>query len=373
LHRHPFDQLAPDADGQLRAAYELAVRRLSGMLESAMDAIISVDALQRIVIYNRAAEQVFGWNSDEVLGEPLTRLMPERFRRRHAQDVERFGATGVSSRRMSRSAVVWGLRRDGSEFPLEASISQVGDGADRLYTVILRDISERVHAERELQAFANEAHRIREGEKARVARELHDELAQSLTALKMDTQWLRQRVGAQSDAQVLQRLQDMSAMLDRTVAATRRIAADLRPLMLDDLGLQPALEWLCQQFTQRHGVPVQMSLDDTVEPDALQATAVFRITQEALANAGKHANARRVQVSLSRDGDELVLRVGDDGRGFDPAAPRKPQSLGLMGLRERVQLMGGQLAIDSQAGQGTRITVRARFVPPPVAAGEDAE
>lgn len=353
----------PQADAGLRAAYALAVDRLSGLIESAMDAIITVDSAQCVVLYNRAAQEVFGWPADQVLGQPLVCLMPERFRTQHGQDVTRFGSTGVSSRRMSGSAVVRGLRRDGSEFPLEASISQAGDGADKLYTVILRDVSERVRAEQELQAFAAEAHRIREDEKARVARELHDELAQSLTALKMDTGWLRQRLGESAAPELTARLADMAAMLDRTVASTRRIAADLRPLMLDDLGLSPAIEWLSQHFTQRHGVGLQLALDDTVEPDALQATALFRITQEALANVGKHAAASRVQVALSRDGDDVVLQISDDGRGFDIRAPRKPQSLGLMGLRERVQLMGGTLAVDSAAGQGTRITVRARLVP----------
>ena len=363
MHRHPSDRPDPQADAQLRAAHALAVGRLSGLLESAMDAIITVDASQRIVIYNQAAQDVFGWRADEVLGQPLVRLMPERFRQQHGHDVDRFGSTGVSSRRMSRSAVVRGLRRDGSEFPVEASISQAGEGADKLYTVILRDISERVRAEQELQAFATEAHRIREGEKTRVARELHDELAQSLTALKMDTQWLRQRFGETAPPEVSHRLGEMAAMLDRTVASTRRIAADLRPLMLDDLGLLPAIEWLSQQFTQRHRIEVALALDESVEPDALQATALFRITQEALANVGKHAAATQVRVSLSRDGDDVVLHIGDDGCGFDTRAPRKPQSLGLMGLRERVQLMGGTLAVDAAPGQGTRITVRARFVP----------
>ena len=334
-----------------------AAARLAGLLDSAMDGIISVDDAQRIVLYNRAAEKMFGWTADDVRGRPLDMLIPDRYRGVHGQQVRRFGATGTTSRRMGDNTVLYALRRDGSEFPIDASISQLHTPEGKLYTVILRDVTERVRAREELAAFAAESAGVREQEKARIARELHDELAQSLTALKMDTIWVRDHlrddpVGATA------KLSQMLAMLDASVASTRRIAADLRPLLLDDLGLGSAIEWLVQNFTQRTGVPCALDLDEDVDLPEPYATAVFRIVQESLANVAKHAEARRVRVRVARQDSELVLEVQDDGRGFDPAAARKPQSLGLVGLRERAHLLQGDVRIESTPGAGTRVEAR---------------
>jgi len=240
---------------------------------------------------------------------------------------------------------------------MEASISQLDTAEGKLYTVILRDITDRVRAQEELSTFAAEAHALREGEKSRVARELHDELAQALTALKMDTIWLRDNAVAQPDKAVA-KLAEMVSMLDTTVAATRRIAADLRPLLLDDLGLAPAIEWLAHTFTQRTGVPCEVSVDEELELQEPHATAVFRIVQESLANVGKHARATEVAVVIARNGSSLMLEVRDNGQGFATDAPRKPHSLGLMGLRERAHLLKGSVAIDSRPGKGTRVQVR---------------
>ncbi len=338
-------------------ALEGAAARLAGLLDSAMDAIITVDAEQRIVLYNRAAEKIFGWPSDQALGEPLEKLMPERFRGGHAGHIRRFASTGTTSRRMGDGTVLYGQRVGGEEFPMEASISQLDTADGKLFTVILRDVTERARTREELSAFASEAHAILEGEKTRIARELHDELAQSLTALKMDTIWVRDNFPARAQAAAA-KLADMLGMLDATVAATRRIAADLRPLMLDDLGLVPAIEWLVQNFEQRTGVACTLTVDEDVVLHEPYATAVFRIVQESLANVAKHAAASEVQVRIDRVPGNVVLQVRDNGRGFLTDAPRKPYSLGLMGLRERTQLLKGNIHIDSQPGQGARIDVR---------------
>jgi PAS domain S-box-containing protein len=331
--------------------------RLAGLLDSAMDAIITVDDTQRIVLYNRAAEKIFGWTSEEAMGATLDKLMPERFRGNHGAHMRRFDRTGTTSRRMGDGTVLYGLRASGEEFPMEASISQLDTAEGKLFTVILRDITERIRAQEELSSFAAEAHAIREGEKSRIARELHDELAQALTALKMDTIWLRDNAPAQPEKAVA-KLADMVSMLDTTVAATRRIAADLRPLLLDDLGLAPAIEWLAHTFTQRTGVPCEVSVDDELELQEPHATAVFRIVQESLANVGKHAQASEAGVVIARTGQAVMLEVRDNGQGFSTAAPRKPHSLGLMGLRERAQLLKGTVNIDSRPGRGTRVQVR---------------
>ena len=334
-----------------------AAPRLAGLLDSAMDAIITVDEKQRIVLYNRAAEKLFGWTSEQALGQPLEKLMPQRFRASHASHVQRFSATGITSRRMGDGTVLYGLRADGEEFPVEASISQLDTPDGPLFTVILRDVSERVRAQDELSAFATAAQAIREEEKTRVARELHDELAQSLTALKMDAIWVRDRL-PENAGPAAEKLEEMLAMLDATVAATRRIAADLRPLLLDDLGLVPAIEWLVQNFSQRTGVACALAVNEDVELHEPYATAVFRIVQESLANVAKHAQASRVEVQIDRTATGVMLRVTDNGRGFSPAAPRQPHSLGLMGLRERAQLLKGSMRIESHPGAGTHVHVQ---------------
>jgi PAS domain S-box-containing protein len=328
--------------------------RLAGMLDSAMDGIITVDGQLRIVIYNRAAEKIFGWPQAQVRGQSLDMLLPARFRHAHGMHMKHFGATGVTSRRMGGDNLIHGLRSSGEEFPMEASISQIDSPEGKLYTVILRDVTERVRAQQDLAAFAKQASAIREQEKSRVARELHDELAQSLTALKMDAMWLKDNLGAGSESAIA-KLDGMLQMLDGAVASTRRIAADLRPLVLDDLGLMPAIDWLVNNFQQRTGVACELIADEDFELGEPHATAVFRIVQESLVNVAKHARAKRVSVCIEPVEGGLHVKVQDDGVGFDIAAARKPGSLGLAGVRERAQLLNGRVDVHSRAGQGTTI------------------
>lgn len=322
-----------------------------------MDGIITVDEQQHIVLYNQAAEKIFGWSGGQVMGRSLDMLIPERFRAGHLEHIRRFAATGVTSRRMGGGPVIRGLRSGGEEFPMDASISQLDTAEGKLFTVILRDVTERVRAQEDLAAFAAEANAIREQEKSRVARELHDELAQSLTALKMDTIWVRENLGSDPRA-VERKLGEMLAMLDASVAATRRIAADLRPLLLDDLGLMPAIEWLVQNFEQRTGMACELDADEELELDEPYATAVFRIVQESLVNVAKHSKATQVSVAIARSGKTMLLSVRDNGVGFSPVAGRKPHSLGLAGLRERAQLLKGTISVHSQPGEGTTVEAR---------------
>jgi signal transduction histidine kinase len=172
--------------------------------------------------------------------------------------------------------------------------------------------------------------------------------------MKMDAIWLKEHLHEDPVAAAA-KLDAMLAMLDASVASTRRIAADLRPLVLDDLGLVPAIEWLVQNFTQRTGVACTMDAADDIELREPYASAVFRMVQESLANVAKHAKATRVSVVVLRSRDAIRLEVQDDGVGFDTTAPRKEGSLGLAGLRERAQLAQGTVEIESSPGAGTRV------------------
>jgi signal transduction histidine kinase len=182
----------------------------------------------------------------------------------------------------------------------------------------------------------------------------------------MDLAWLEANT-APENARFLKTLAGMRSVLDSTVAATRRISADLRPLMLDDLGLLAALEWLAEETSRRHGFQVDLAVDEVSGslPEPL-ASQVYRIVQESLTNAGRHAAARNVRVALRTIGSEVHLEVVDDGRGLAPDDLRKKGSFGLVGIRERVYILAGSVEIRGDAGQGTVIHVR---LPIPVADG----
>ncbi|MBT9504330.1 MAG: sensor histidine kinase, partial [Burkholderiaceae bacterium] len=179
---------------------------------------------------------------------------------------------------------------------------------------------------------------------------------QRLSALKMDLADGANGINSTHDER---RRDRMLEMLDDTVAAVRRIAADLRPLMLDDLGLNAAVEWLARESARRLGIEVTVRLDEQEPPiDHRATTALYRMVQEALTNVARHAHATDVRIELRVQGQELVLTVQDNGRGFPSGATRKEGSFGLMGMRERAYLLGGELLVDNPPGGGGRITVR---------------
>ena len=357
-----------DISERMRAEQALArgEARLRGIVDSAMDAIITIDERQHIMLFNKAAEAMFGCPRDEAIGAPIAWFIPERHRAGHARHVQGFGESATASRRMGGELrIVTGLRRDGEEFPIDASISQITESGARYYTVILRDIAARVQAEEDLRRSRNElrelgaaAHRTREQEQSRIARELHDELGQALTMLQMDVVWLKDKSPGGASP-VAGKLDRMEKLLKSTIAATRRIASYLRPLVLDDLGLVPALEWLVQNFTQRTGIPCDLVIDDAhLELPGTHSTAVFRVVQESLTNIAKHAQASKARVQLRCDRGALTVRIHDDGVGFATEAPRKPNSLGLLGLRERASLLSGEASITSMPGEGTTVELR---------------
>jgi PAS domain S-box-containing protein len=362
-----FTVILRDVTERVRSEEMLArsEARLRGILDSAMDAIITVDEHQHIVLFNRAAEEVFGCGRDEAIGAPLAWFIPDRFRGAHADHLRRFAEARTSSRRMGMQRIVMGLRRDGEEFPIDASISQISEQGQRLFTVILRDVTERTRQDEALRSSRDEiralglaSNNLQEQEKSRIARELHDELGQALTALKIDVGWMKSHAGGKDPA-IQHKLASMQLLLDDTVAATRRISADLRPLVLDDLGLAAAVDWLVQNFTSRTGIACELAVGEGFQelPDP-HATTIFRVLQESLTNVAKHAQARRVEVALSEERDHMTLVVRDDGRGISPDGPSNPSALGLQGLRERAYLLGGELSIQSAPGRGTIIGMR---------------
>jgi PAS domain S-box-containing protein len=332
--------------------------RLAAIVDSAMDAIITVDEAHKIVLFNRAAEAVFRVRRDEAIGTSLDRFLPARFRAAHGRHIEGFGRTGTTSRRMGDTTTLWAVRADGDEFPIEASISQAVEGGKRYYTVILRDITVRKQRDEELRELSARVLDAREEEKTRIARELHDELGQLLTALKMDLASLKESL---PEGDLRAKAAEMNEMLDKTVGATRRISADLRPLMLDDLGLADAAGWLVDDFAKRSGIAGRIDVSGEDNLAALSkgaSTALYRALQESLTNIARHSGAKNAWVTLAVADSEVRLEVEDDGRGIAPDDLAKSRSLGLKGMRERVAHMGGSLEASRAPRGGTRVRIR---------------
>lgn len=231
--------------------------------------------------------------------------------------------------------------------------------APELFGVTI-DVTERRRAEEELRRSREQlsdlsAHLewVREEERARLAGEIHDELGQALTALRMDASWLRTHAGAPPE-RVLAKLRDMEDLIDDTIARARRICSELRPGVLDDLGLEAAVEWQAQEFERRTGVRCQVASSlPAPGPDREVSTALFRILQESLTNVARHAAASNVRIELREEGGRVLLEVRDDGQGAPAAAPGARRSLGVLGMNERARRLGGTFTFNSAPGRGS--------------------
>ena len=255
------------------------------------------------------------------------------------------------------------LRQDGSRVPvLVGSALMDGESASGISFVL--DLSERKGFERQLLESHEQlrdlaAHRdaVREQERKRIAREIHDELGSLLTALKMDISLTRMSAG--QDTVLQERLAQMRDLVDKTIRMVRQVASQLRPAALN-LGIVPALEWLVQEIGPRNGIACVLETDGEIAMDDVHATAIFRIVQESLTNIARHAGASHIEISLLHRGGEIVLRIADDGRGFDPEHTR-PGSFGLLGIRERAQALDARADIVSAPGAGCVVSIRIPF------------
>lgn len=228
------------------------------------------------------------------------------------------------------------------------------------------DLSLRVAEQtQELRDLAIHLERAQESERRRIARELHDDFGQRLTAMRLTLARVERRVGERDD-DLPELLNDLSALVDGASGATRDFVSELRPRVLDDYGLVAAVEWLCDRVRTREGMQCRLTVspgfpDGVARPDPESALCLFRVTQEATTNALKHARASALDVSLSVEGEVYSVTVRDDGVGFDPDA--QAQGFGLLGLRERLRAVDGTLALDAHPGRGTRVTASLRAAP----------
>lgn len=326
-------------------------------------AVFMLDPDGRVASWNTGAERAMGYRAEEIVGEPLARFYPPEAGERGVPQLS-LNAAATEGRHEEEG---WRVRKDGSRF--WANIVLAGlrseEGGLRGFSLVMRDVTERKLAEQQLRESREQLHAlsshllsVREEERAAVAREIHDEFGQALTGLKMDLAWLTARLPPGQQA-TQNKAKDMSKLIDSTVQSVRRIAMKLRPSLLDDLGILAALEWYAHDFQARTGIQCKLtSRVQDLELDRERATTVFRIFQESLTNVARHANATRVTAKLNVLGGDVVLEIRDNGRGITDRELANPKSFGLLGMRERAYLAGGEVQLKGHQGKGTTISVR---------------
>lgn len=209
---------------------------------------------------------------------------------------------------------------------------------------------------RQMQLFSEKLQSTREEEQKRIARELHDELGGTLTSIKYDLLWLQQHITMQGE--VPQRFQAMRDLIDSTTKTVQRISAELRPKILDSLGLAAAIEWQAREFKKRTGIDVQFK-QNTELPSINEniTTGVYRIVQEALTNVARHSKATSAEITMQLQDSTLRVEIADNGKGFDKALLAHPESLGLLSMQERARIIGGTVKITGTPGEGTRVSL----------------
>jgi PAS domain S-box-containing protein len=340
------------------------VRRVDGrrIVHSASDAILSIDDSAVIVFANPAAAHMFATSVAAMQGSSLARFIqaPGRDARR---PLDYFPAGGGRAGRRATDYAVTGIRANGQLFPIEGSISSVEQDGRVVYTVILRDISERhlvqqklARSHDQLRQLSSALQTIREEERTHIARELHDDLGQLLASLRMDLTLLRQNNQLPDASGRL--LDGMESNLLTAITSLRRIATNLRPRALDEGGLYFALQGLRDEFVERHGIACMLLAEEAeLRLDDAASTAIFRIVQEALTNIARHAEASSVVLTLDRSDHELLVTIRDDGRGIRSEDLEKVESLGLVGMRERVWALHGEISVSADEPPGTRIDI----------------
>jgi PAS domain S-box-containing protein len=352
------------------AAQLLSQRRFEAVALAATEAIWDLNLETRIVWWSDGMHKLFGYPPEEVstrLDWWLEKLHPDDRERVLAaiQTVNEKGGQTWSGHYKFR-------RKDGTY----ASVIDRGfilrDTGGRPTRIVggISDVTEREQSQlalersgRQMRALSARLRSVREDERAGVAREIHDELGQVLTALKINLDWLERKLGVRDTDPtlnpLLDRVVESAEIADSAIATVQKIASELRPRSLDDLGLAAALEQEVQRFQQRTGLPCQVTLPpEGIELPAEVSTAVFRICQEALTNVARHAKATTAMVTLQTEGDEVVLQVEDNGCGIPPAALHDSKSLGLLGMQERASVLGGKISVTPSQPNGTRIVLR---------------
>ncbi len=333
------------------------------MLTSAAEAIVMTDTEGRLVFANDTATQIFGYSDGGMLGLQIDALVPHRWRQEHIHNRASFAAA-PTPRGMGRGRDLTAVRKDGTEFPVEVALSPMHGSEGLLVAAFIADITERREAESKirdyqvkLQKMAFEAALAEERERRRIAQDLHDRVGQSLALARIKLDVVRDAATENVRAAILAAIE----LISTSIEDTRSLTFELAPPVLYDLGLTPALAWLCEDIEKRTGVHVSLADDGTATRfDDATAAVLFRATRELLTNVFKHAQAPSADVALAQVGDALEIHVQDNGTGFDveAVARRADAGFGLFSVREQMARLGGTVTIESLPRPGTRATLR---------------
>ena len=325
-----------------------AERIFHDVLEAAPDVMIVANDQGKIVYVNAEVEHIFGYRPAELVGAPMETLIPPRFHDHHSGYVAQF-VEAPRRRPMGEGLTLFGMRKDGHEFPVDVSLGHLDSEEGMLLISTIRDITESKKTQQALQ----EMNVALEQEARRIAQVLHDESGQLLAAAHM----LIDAMAAEATEAMRQQIEEVKGLLNETEEQIRRLSHELRPAILDDLGLRSAIEFLARGVSSRAGIEVQADCHIDRRLPAPTETAIYRVVQEALTNVLRHAQARHVCIHLEQCNGSIHGSVRDNGKGFDTQSllQRGRTGLGLMGMRARMNSVGGKLFVSSQLGRGTDI------------------
>ncbi|MFP5236393.1 MAG: PAS domain S-box protein [Acidobacteriota bacterium] len=331
------------------------------LLDTASQAILAVDSGGLIVIANRMVGEMFGYSPEELKGKPLEMLIPERIRERHRKDREAFAAA-PKARAMGMGQDLAGLRSNGKEFPIEASLSSLETKRGRLAVSFVSDITVRKNAEsdlreneQKLRSLAASLFTAHEDERRTLARELHDDVTQWLAFFSIELGRLASDCADKVHGR--ERLQVLQRQAQNVSSEVRRLSHGLHPSVITDFGLSIALEEFCEEFEKSRGIQVHFEgPSDGARLKGMVATCLYRVAQESLRNAVVHGHATEIRVDLDIASDKVQLTVKDNGMGFSGDPFQTRTGLGMVSMRERVGLLNGALSITSQPGKGCQIS-----------------
>jgi PAS domain S-box-containing protein len=317
--------------------------------ENPLPAWVTDNQAKVFLAVNDAAVKHYGYSHDEFIGMPVKVIQA-------ASDLS--GPTGMVSH----------IKKNGTITDAEIVSTAISYENKSACLVLVNDLTQKLKAENEIKQINHELHElslhlqnIREEERIQIARDIHDELGQQLTGLKMEVYALDKKVKS-DDIAIRGRFTDIVVLVEEIVKSVRRIAANLRPSMLDDLGLVAALKWQSQEVENRFGIQIHFACDlPEIDMPVGVSTGLFRIYQEALTNAVRHANAHVIESSLKIMNSRIILKIEDDGKGIEAEAVSKEKSFGLLGIKERVFVMEGEYSLKSEPGKGTCLTISVPF------------
>lgn len=348
---------------EMEYALSKSEARMRSIFNSVSDSIIIIDENGIIESLNPSVERLFGYSTEELIGHNINKLMPEPDRSRHNSYITNY-LSGGNAKIIGLRREVSGLRKDGSIFPMELGVSEFNVDQRHFFIGTAHDITERKKAEDALRDLSGHLETAREDERTRIAREIHDELGSLLTALKMDLSWLNKQL-PEDLALCHGKIAVMSRHLDDGIQTVRKIIADLRPSILDHLGLLAAIEWKLDEFKEQSGIQYALTVpENNILMDESRDIAVFRIMQEALSNIALHSGATKVTLDVEAGTNSLMMKITDNGCGMTKAQMHKPGQYGILGMHERARHFGGEVIIASSPEKGTTLVLNMHLKSP---------